>query len=130
MTELELSRFISQFGTVKDSKIITDRNGLSKGYGFVTFQANQEYVNGQRMVYQSMDGYLLAQKDGSWVLEEPSPFCQPANERIFPMFQDSWPGTPGHSRHQGSQLNRCGLVIFWDEILPAIHFIGYAQYIY
>ena len=31
MTELELNTFFSQFGTVKDSKIITDRNGVSKG---------------------------------------------------------------------------------------------------
>lgn len=31
MTELELNTFFSQFGVVKDSKIITDRNGVSKG---------------------------------------------------------------------------------------------------
>ena len=31
MTELELNTFFSQFGAVKDSKIITDRNGVSKG---------------------------------------------------------------------------------------------------
>ena len=31
MTELELNTFFSQFGVVKDSKIITDRNGISKG---------------------------------------------------------------------------------------------------
>ena len=37
-----------------------------------------EYVNGQRMLYQSADGYLLAQNNGSWIVEEPSPFCQPA----------------------------------------------------
>ena len=37
-----------------------------------------EYVNGQRMLYQSTDGYLMAQKNGAWVMEEPTPFCQPA----------------------------------------------------
>ena len=38
-----------------------------------------EYVNGQRMLYQSSDGYLLGQaKNGSWLMEEPSPYCQPA----------------------------------------------------
>ncbi|CAI8030232.1 hypothetical protein GBAR_LOCUS17149, partial [Geodia barretti] len=46
-------------------------------------KANQEYVNGQRLLYQSAEGYLLAQKNGSWVMEEPSPFCQPAK----PCFQ-------------------------------------------
>ena len=32
MTELELNKFFSQFGMVKDSKIITDRKGVSKGW--------------------------------------------------------------------------------------------------
>lgn len=32
MTEFELNNFFSQFGLVKDSKIITDRNGVSKGW--------------------------------------------------------------------------------------------------
>ena len=41
-TELELKNFFqSMFGHVKDSKIITDRDGVSKGYGFITFD-NQE----------------------------------------------------------------------------------------
>ena len=31
MTELELNNFFSQFGAVRDTKIITDRNGVSKG---------------------------------------------------------------------------------------------------
>lgn len=30
-TELELKEFFGQFGQVKDSKIITDRSGVSKG---------------------------------------------------------------------------------------------------
>lgn len=37
-TELELKNFFQTiFGHVKDSKIITDREGVSKGYGFITF---------------------------------------------------------------------------------------------
>ena len=31
MTELELSEFFSQYGKVKDAKVITDRQGVSKG---------------------------------------------------------------------------------------------------
>ncbi|CAI9742251.1 boule-like, boule [Octopus vulgaris] len=40
-TEAELKAFFTSYGTVKDTKIIADRGGVSKGYGFVTFE-NQE----------------------------------------------------------------------------------------
>eukprot|EP00731_Ephydatia_muelleri_P009257 Em0004g1595a len=42
MTELQMKEFFSQFGNVRDCKIITDRAGLSKGYGFVTFESEDE----------------------------------------------------------------------------------------
>ncbi|XP_063308387.1 deleted in azoospermia-like [Pelobates fuscus] len=37
MDEIEIKEFFSKFGLVKEVKIITDRNGVSKGYGFVSF---------------------------------------------------------------------------------------------
>ncbi|KAM4689033.1 deleted in azoospermia-like [Discoglossus pictus] len=37
MDEIEIRDFFSRFGTVKEVKIITDRTGVSKGYGFVSF---------------------------------------------------------------------------------------------
>ncbi|VDI70874.1 RNA-binding protein 24-like [Mytilus galloprovincialis] len=40
-TEDELKNFFCAYGAVKDSKIIADRAGVSKGYGFITFE-NQE----------------------------------------------------------------------------------------
>ncbi|ESP00378.1 hypothetical protein LOTGIDRAFT_99938, partial [Lottia gigantea] len=40
-TDAELKQFFSAYGAVKDTKIIADRGGVSKGYGFVTFE-NQE----------------------------------------------------------------------------------------
>lgn len=40
-TEQELKQFFSAYGAVKDAKIIADRAGVSKGYGFITFE-NQE----------------------------------------------------------------------------------------
>lgn len=40
-TEAELKTFFTSYGAVKDTKIIADRGGVSKGYGFVTFE-NQE----------------------------------------------------------------------------------------
>lgn len=32
----------SQYGMVKATKIISDRAGVSKGYGFVTFETEEE----------------------------------------------------------------------------------------
>lgn len=46
-TELELKNLFNQFGHVRDSKIITDRQGISKGYGFVTFDTAEEALKVQ-----------------------------------------------------------------------------------
>ncbi|XP_036401796.1 protein boule-like [Megalops cyprinoides] len=40
--ESDLRRFFSQHGTVKEVKIVIDRAGVSKGYGFVTFETQEE----------------------------------------------------------------------------------------
>ncbi|XP_075443011.1 deleted in azoospermia-like isoform X2 [Ascaphus truei] len=37
MDEIEIRDFFARFGSVKEVKIITDRTGVSKGYGFVSF---------------------------------------------------------------------------------------------
>ncbi|KAG8442944.1 hypothetical protein GDO86_011672 [Hymenochirus boettgeri] len=37
MDEIEIRDFFGRFGNVKEVKIITDRTGVSKGYGFVSF---------------------------------------------------------------------------------------------
>ncbi|XP_007664378.1 deleted in azoospermia-like isoform X1 [Ornithorhynchus anatinus] len=37
MDETELRGFFTRYGSVKEVKIITDRTGVSKGYGFVSF---------------------------------------------------------------------------------------------
>lgn len=41
-TEQDLMDLFSQYGTVKATKIISDRAGNSKGYGFVTFETEDE----------------------------------------------------------------------------------------
>jgi len=38
-TEGELMQLFSSYGTVKAAKIIQDRAGVSKGYGFITFES-------------------------------------------------------------------------------------------
>ncbi|XP_077124981.1 deleted in azoospermia-like isoform X2 [Ranitomeya variabilis] len=37
MDEIEIKEYFTRFGAVKEVKIITDRSGVSKGYGFVSF---------------------------------------------------------------------------------------------
>ncbi|XP_076361170.1 protein boule-like isoform X5 [Tachypleus tridentatus] len=41
-TEAELHALFSKYGNVKATKIIADRAGVSKGYGFVTFETEEE----------------------------------------------------------------------------------------
>ncbi|XP_029941965.1 protein boule-like [Salarias fasciatus] len=40
--ENELRHFFSQYGAIKDVKIVTHRTGMSKGYGFVTFESQED----------------------------------------------------------------------------------------
>ncbi|XP_066522514.1 protein boule-like isoform X2 [Hoplias malabaricus] len=40
--ENDLRCFFSQYGTIKEVKIVIDRAGISKGYGFVTFEAQED----------------------------------------------------------------------------------------
>ncbi|NXF00937.1 BOLL protein, partial [Smithornis capensis] len=41
-SENDLKRFFAQYGSVREVKIINDRAGVSKGYGFVTFETQEE----------------------------------------------------------------------------------------
>ncbi|XP_070211322.1 protein boule-like isoform X2 [Littorina saxatilis] len=54
--ETELKQYFSAFGPVKDAKIIADRAGVSKGYGFVTFE-NQE--DADRIIKKESDNLIF-----------------------------------------------------------------------
>lgn len=41
-TEPDLCQLFSKYGNVKATKIINDRAGVSKGYGFITFETEEE----------------------------------------------------------------------------------------
>lgn len=60
-TEAELCRVFSSYGNVKSTKIIVDRAGVSKGYGFVTFETEQEAQRLQAEV--SSDFKKISQND-------------------------------------------------------------------
>lgn len=51
-TEADLHKLFSAFGNVKATKIISDRGGCSKGYGFVTFETEEEAKKLQTEVSQ------------------------------------------------------------------------------
>lgn len=47
-TEGELLQLFSNYGTVKAAKIIQDRAGVSRGYGFITFESEEDAKRLQR----------------------------------------------------------------------------------
>ncbi|XP_022305708.1 uncharacterized protein LOC111112487 isoform X4 [Crassostrea virginica] len=55
-SEQELKQFFANHGAVKDSKIIADRAGVSKGYGFITFE-NQE--DADRIIKKESDNLVF-----------------------------------------------------------------------
>lgn len=50
----DLRRFFSGYGNVKNVKIITDMEGNSKGYGFVTFESEEEAKRVQSLANNSV----------------------------------------------------------------------------
>jgi len=54
-TEQDLLELFSNYGNVKSTKVINDRSGLSKGYGFVTFETEEE----ARRLTQQADNIML-----------------------------------------------------------------------
>lgn len=55
----ELAQLFSSYGNVKATKIIADRAGVSKGYGFVTFETEEEAKRLQQEVYNTYFLYKL-----------------------------------------------------------------------
>lgn len=57
-TESELCQLFSKYGNVKDTKIIADRAGVSKGYGFVTFESEEE----AKLLQRDADNIILKER--------------------------------------------------------------------
>lgn len=55
-TDTELRGFFAKFGNVKEAKIIRDHSGASKGYGFITYETEDE----AKRVRESCGGFLNA----------------------------------------------------------------------
>lgn len=57
-TEAELLALFSQYGQVKAAKIIQDRAGVSKGYGFITFESEDD----ARRLQRESDNIVLRER--------------------------------------------------------------------
>lgn len=55
-SENELKQFFSAYGSVKDCKIIVDRAGISKSYGFVTFETQED---AERIIKKERDNLFF-----------------------------------------------------------------------
>ncbi|XP_062517790.1 protein boule-like isoform X2 [Corticium candelabrum] len=91
-TELELKNYFQMYGNVKDSKIITDRQGVSKGYGFITFDSQEDAtrVQEQGCVYFREKKLNIG----------PAIRKQPGGQFHRPIM--SMPGSCESDRHSGS----------------------------
>ncbi|XP_025924391.1 deleted in azoospermia-like [Apteryx rowi] len=65
MNETEIRSFFARYGTVKEVKIITDRTGVSKGYGFVSFLDNVDVQKIVEVSYLSLN-YLKKSSYEGW----------------------------------------------------------------
>uniref|UniRef100_A0A8C5MZ87 Deleted in azoospermia-like n=1 Tax=Leptobrachium leishanense TaxID=445787 RepID=A0A8C5MZ87_9ANUR len=76
MDEIEIRGYFSRFGPVKEVKIITDRNGVSKGYGFVSFYDD---VDVQKIVDSQINFHGKKLKLGPAIRKQSNsyPFVQP-----------------------------------------------------
>lgn len=81
--ESELRHFFSAYGEIKDTKIISDSVGTSKGYGFVTFESSEDAKN------------VIEQKGGNLVLKgKKLNIGQAIRKHVRPVTYDpSRPGT-------------------------------------
>ncbi|KAI8489987.1 hypothetical protein Bbelb_323480 [Branchiostoma belcheri] len=59
-SEQELKGYFGAYGSVKDVKIIFDKQGLTKGYAFVTFTSNEEAT---KLIKQADAGQLFLFKE-------------------------------------------------------------------
>nr|UHX60106.1 DAZL isoform III [Cynops cyanurus] len=86
MDEIEIRDFFARFGAVKEVKIITDRTGVSKGYGFVSFHDD---VDVQKIV----DAYPYQSSPPVIIQQIPVGYQQPPyNYQLSPQW------TPGEQR--------------------------------
>ncbi|KAM4658284.1 deleted in azoospermia-like [Amazona ochrocephala] len=92
MNEAEIRSFFERYGAVKEVKIITDRSGVSKGYGFVSFLDN---VDVQKIVESQINFHGKKLKLGPAIRKQQN-LCSYVHPRplVFnppvPQFHNVW----------------------------------------
>lgn len=61
-TDHELRVFFSAYGSIKDTKIISDRAGISKGYGFVTFDTQEDADKIMKRVFEENESLIFKER--------------------------------------------------------------------
>jgi len=107
-TELELELFFSDYGVVKDVRIVTDRvTGECKGYGFVTFDEAQDISSLVRRKSIMMKGKKLRvrkaiRRNGSQFQADASPVLSGSSPSRSPTSETYWL-VPVDGHHQNMQ---------------------------
>ncbi|XP_005062193.1 PREDICTED: deleted in azoospermia-like isoform X1 [Ficedula albicollis] len=94
MKEAEIRSVFEQYGTVKEVKVITDRTGVSKGYGFVSFLDN---VDVQKIVESQINFHGKKLKLGPAIRKQQNlNSCVHPRQLVLgppaPQFQSVWGG--------------------------------------
>ncbi|NXO25089.1 DAZL protein, partial [Cisticola juncidis] len=92
MSEAEIRSVFEQYGTVKEVKVITDRTGISKGYGFVSFLDN---VDVQKIVESQINFHGKMLKLGPAIRKQQNlNSCVQPRQLVLgpppPQFQSVW----------------------------------------
>ncbi|XP_078572401.1 uncharacterized protein LOC144859540 isoform X4 [Branchiostoma floridae x Branchiostoma japonicum] len=114
-SEQELKGYFGAYGTVKDVKIIFDKQGLTKGYAFVTFTSNEEAT---KLIKQADAGQLFLFKEkklniGPAIKKRPN-YPPSPGELMFPKVMLYYPPARRHPRltpyplpgHRGTGTSR------------------------
>ncbi|XP_077159867.1 deleted in azoospermia-like isoform X2 [Paroedura picta] len=102
MDETEIRSFFARYGTVKEVKIITDRTGVSKGYGFVSFLDN---VDVQKIVESQINFHGKKLKLGPAIRKHPNLCTYHVQSRPVlinsptPQFHSVWSNQETYMQH-------------------------------
>lgn len=102
-SDAELKNFFSAFGQVKESKIIADRAGVSKGYGFITFETPEE---AHRILKDQANSLVFKEKKlniGQAIRKQPVKYPKDVDPALIPsgMVFHSPSGGYSYTYHNG-----------------------------
>ncbi|XP_041479041.1 protein boule-like isoform X1 [Lytechinus variegatus] len=102
-SDAELRNFFSAYGHVKEAKIIADRAGVSKGYGFITFETAEE---AHRILKEHANSLVFKEKKlniGQAIRKQPIKYPKDVDPALIPsgMVFHSPSGAYSYTYHNG-----------------------------